>query len=196
MIMAKRVEILSRREVFKQAFFRIEEARLRHEKYDGTLSDEMVRLNFERGDSVAALIYDPGNGKLIFTEQFRYPTYSKGPGWLLEIPAGSIEPGETPEDTLKREIEEEIGYTISNTQHISTFYLSPGGTSERIHLYYVRVKDDEKTSEGGGKAGEHEYIRIVNFSIDEALKGIESGLMQDAKTLIGLQWLQLNRGNL
>src|SRR5688572_21541694 len=152
--MAKQVEILSKREVFKQAFFRIEEAHLRHEKYDGTMTGEMVRLNFERGDSVAALIHNPADDTLIFTEQFRYPTFYKGPGWLLETPAGSIEMGETPEETLRREIEEEIGYTISNTRFISTFYVSPGGTSERIHLYYVRVKADEKTGEGGGKVGE------------------------------------------
>lgn len=194
--MTKRVEILSKREVFRQAFFRIEEIRLKHEKFDGTMSPEMTRLNFERGDSVAAIVHNPANDTLIFTEQFRYPTYEKSPGWLLETPAGSIEPGETPEATLRREIEEEIGYTLRDIRHISTFYLSPGGTSERIHLFYVRVADDDKTGEGGGKPGEHEYIRIVTMTIDEALAGIPSGLIQDAKTLIGLQWLQLNRDNL
>ncbi|MCU0511446.1 MAG: NUDIX hydrolase [Anaerolineae bacterium] len=164
--MPRRVHILSQRVVFQQAFFRIQEARLTHELDDGRMSAELVRLNFERGDSVAALVHDVAAGTLLFTEQFRYPAYTKGSGWLLEVPAGTVEAGEAPEATLRREIEEEIGYTLHSVQHISTFFLSPGGTSERIHLYYAGVTAQDKTGPGrrsdspggaaaGGGAGRH-----------------------------------------
>jgi ADP-ribose pyrophosphatase len=187
--MPRRVHILSQRVVFQQAFFRIQEARLTHELDDGRMSAELVRLNFERGDSVAALVHDVAAGTLLFTEQFRYPAYTKGSGWLLEVPAGTVEAGEAPEATLRREIEEEIGYTLHSVQHISTFFLSPGGTSERIHLYYAGVTAQDKTGPGGGVATEGEAIRLVALPLAEALAAIADGRIQDAKTIIGVQWL-------
>jgi nudix-type nucleoside diphosphatase (YffH/AdpP family) len=194
--MDKKVEIIRKQEVFKQAIFRIEAAELRHEKYDGTMSDTMTRLSFERGDSVAAVIHDPQDDRLIFTEQFRYPTVEKGPGWLLEIPAGVIDADEHPTDAMRRELVEEIGYQVHTLHHISTFYLSPGGSSERIHLFYARVGASSQVAAGGGVAGEHEDIRTVSLSVQRVLSHLWHGGLEDAKTIIGLQWFQINMQNL
>lgn len=190
----KRVEIISKTLGYDK-FFKIEEVKLRHEKYNGKMSDELLRLNFVRGDSAAALMHDAENDTLIFTEQFRYPTYEKGPGWMVEIPAGSIESEENvdPTRTLSREIMEEIGYSVSKFKKLCTFYVSPGGTSERIHLYYAQVSAKDKVSEGGGVLKEGEDIRIISIKVNEALKMIDDGRIQDSKSIIALQWLQLHR---
>ncbi len=193
--MKRRVEILDQKQLFKKHFFHIEEAHLRHELQDGSMSEVLTRLNFVRGDSAAVVIHDPKTDKVVFTEQFRYPSYTKGDGWLLEIPAGTVEDDENdnPQVTLQRELMEEIGYDVSKFRHISTFYVSPGGTSERIHLYYAAATPKQKTATGGGLVSEGEDIRIVTLKFEDAFKKIETGEIVDAKTIIGLQWLKLKR---
>jgi nudix-type nucleoside diphosphatase (YffH/AdpP family) len=191
--MPARVDILEKREIFRKAIFRIEEARLRHERYDGTMSGEIMRLSLERGDGVTAVLHNRADDTVILIEQFRYSTYDNGPGWLLELPAGMVEPGEDPADTMRRELVEEVGYRAVELAHISTFYLSPGGTSERIFLYYASVQPSDRVNDGGGMEDESEDIRTVVTPFDQAVAKIASGEIIDAKTIIGLQWLQLQR---
>jgi len=191
--MKRNVQIIDRREIFQKFVFRIEEVRLRHERFDGSLSDEIVRLNLDRGDSVAGLVHDTERDTVVLCEQFRYPTVEKGPGWILELPAGILEQGEEPIESIRREILEEVGYQADRCEHIATVYLSPGGSSERIHVYYVPLTPDARTSEGGGVASEGEDIRIVQMQVTGAMEKMRRGEIVDAKTLIALQWLQLHR---
>jgi nudix-type nucleoside diphosphatase (YffH/AdpP family) len=194
--MTKRIEIIEETEVFKQAIFRVVAATLKFELYDGTMSDKLVRLNLDRGDSVAALIHDVQNDVLLMTEQFRYPTHEKGPGWLTEIVAGMVDTDEAPADSMRREIWEEVGYRVSSLQHIGTFYLSPGGSSERIHLYYSAVDQADRGSSGGGELSEGEDVLVMKMPVDQALEELDRGRIMDAKTMIALQWLALNRDTL
>lgn len=194
--MSKRVEIISKEVTYEKFFFTIEEAHFKHELYNGDMSRELVRLNLERGDSAAVLLHDPDADTIILTEQFRYPTYEKGPGWLLEIPAGTIEKHESsdPTITLRREIMEEIGYKTGRLRFVCTFYVSPGGTSERIHLYYAKVSPTDQKEKGGGVLAEGEDIRVLLVKVGDALRMLANGEIPDAKSIIGLQWLALNRG--
>lgn len=191
--MKRRVEIVDKAEIFKKAIFRIEEAHIRYEKFNGNMSATITRLNLNRGDSVAIIAHDPEAETVIMIEQFRYPTYDKGPGWLLEIPAGIIDAGEDPTASMQREVREEIGYDIQELQHISTFYLSPGGASERIYLYYAQVSPKNHVSRGGGVINEGEDIHTLVMPVLTALRKITTGEIVDAKTIIGLQWLQLHK---
>lgn len=191
--MSRRVDILEEDTIFQEHIFTIKRARLRHEKFDGTMSEEIVRMSFERGDSVAAVLHNVHDDTVLFTEQFRYPTVADGTGWMLELPAGVVEAGEDPYDTIKRELIEEIGYEVGSLRPIGQFYVSPGGTSERIFLYYATVTQAEQTSEGGGVLHEGENIRRVAIKVSEALLKITTGEICDAKTIIGLQWVQINR---
>ncbi len=191
--MKRRVEIIDKAEIFKKAIFRIEEAHIRYERFQGGMSATLTRLNLNRGDSAAIVAHDPEAETVIMIEQFRYPTYEKGPGWLLELPAGMVKTGEDPSLSMQREVREEIGYDIQHWQHISTFYPSPGGTSERIYLYYATVSPKNKTARGGGVLSEGEDIRTLVLKVDVALRKITSGEIADAKTIIGLQWLQLHK---
>ena len=189
--MKKRVDIVSETEIFKKLIFRVVEGRFRFQRYDGNMSDEIVRLNLDRGDSVAAVLHDTTDDTIVLTEQYRYPTHGKGPGWMLELPAGVLDADEKPEQSVRREIVEEVGYEVSSMEPICTFYVSPGGTSERILLFYARVTPSARISAGGGVASEGEDIRSVHIPIAEALARVRDGDIVDAKTIIGLQWLEL-----
>jgi len=185
----KKVEIKSRKPILND-FFRVEEAILRYERFDGRMSEEVRRLSFERGDSVAAIIVNTDTDRVILINQFRYPAYAKGPGWLLELVAGTLESGEDPSEAMRREIHEEIGYLPRKLEHISTFYLTPGGSSERIILYYAEVDESQRVSSGGGAPGEAEDIETLEVSKDELLEWLDSGKLVDAKTLVGVLWLK------
>jgi nudix-type nucleoside diphosphatase (YffH/AdpP family) len=184
-----RVDVRSRRRLLDD-FFKVDEAQVSFERFDGSMTPPVRRLVFERGDSVAAVVFDRDAERLLLTEQFRFPTLEKGPGWLLEIIAGMIDAGEQPEESLKREIEEELGYRAHRIEHIAAFYVSPGGSSERIWLYYAEIGAADRVSAGGGLAREQEDIRVVWISLDEASAALKDGKIADAKTLIGLQWFQ------
>ncbi len=186
----KKVEIQHQRLAFDD-HFKIEEAEIRFQRYDGQMSKPVRRLVFERGDAAAALLFHREGQKVLLIEQFRYPTYKKGPGWIQEVVAGIIDPGEGPEVAIRREIEEEIGYRVHLLVPIAAFYVSPGGTSERIFLYYAEVGESERISTGGGRADENEDIRLVEYSKSDLLQALTAGEIQDAKTLIALQWLHL-----
>jgi ADP-ribose pyrophosphatase len=187
----RKVEIISRRRIFDD-FFKVEEARLRFERYDGTMSEPVRRLNFERGDSVAALLVDPRARMVYLTEQFKYPAFEKAGGWLIDVVAGMIDEGETPDEAVRREILEESGFEAEAIEPIATFFVSPGGSSERIYLYCAIVRCTAPPSGGGGLASEHEDIRIVGWSVDEFLAKFRVGDLADAKALIAACWLKEN----
>jgi nudix-type nucleoside diphosphatase (YffH/AdpP family) len=119
--MPKRIKVEGRRRILDD-FFKVEEVYLSFEKFDGSMSPIVRRLNFERGDSVAALLHHRERNNVLLVNQFKYPSYEKGPGWITEVVAGMIDRGENPEDAVRREILEETGYRAENLLHISTFY--------------------------------------------------------------------------
>ncbi len=177
--------VIGKRRVF-DGFFKIDELKLRYQKFKGDMTSPVTRLVFERGDSVAAILFNTDTKRLIFVRQFRAPSYEKGPGWITEIIAGMIDPGEGPDDALRREVFEETGYRIRDARAISTFYLSPGGSSERIFLYYAEVDNATHDGEGRGVEGEGEDIQLVEMSVSEALADVSVGRFPDAKTIVGL----------
>jgi len=195
--MDKKYNIISEKRIFDH-FFKIDEAHLQYELYNGQMSAELTRLNFNRGDSAAVILHDPMLDTVIMTEQFRYPTATKDHPWILEIPAGTIESDENddPTVTLRRELMEELGYRVNNFRKVASFFVSPGGTSERIFLFYAAIKPEDKIAKGGGLVEEGEDIRMVTMNLKEALYKITTGEIADAKTIIGLQWLAINKDTL
>lgn len=183
-------EILKEVIVFDD-FFKIKKAKIKHELFDSN-TIEVERLCFERGDSIAIVIYEKDTDMLLFTNQFRYPT-TKEKGWILELTAGSIELGENAEKRVKKEVEEEIGYKLNEIKFINSFFVSPGGTSERILLYYSEVRSKNKVFVGGGMKFEKEDIQLVKIKSKEVKELLKKNQFRDAKTIIGLQWFYLNR---
>jgi ADP-ribose pyrophosphatase len=187
--------LIEKKNTLLDDYFKVEEAYLRYERFDGTMSPVVRRLNFERGDSVAALLYNPKTQRIVLVNQFKYPTYEKGPGWITETMAGMIDKGEGPETAARREILEETGYRARSLEHISTFYLSPGGSSERMSLYFAEVDDDSRSAAGGGLLTENEDITSVELTIEDALVKIDSGELVDAKTILAVYWLRNRLAN-
>jgi ADP-ribose pyrophosphatase len=184
-----KVRIISERCVFED-HFQIYEARLSVLRFDGTWSPVHRRLKFERGDSVAAVLFKPQTQTVILINQFRYPSYTKGDGWLIELVAGTCEDGETVHETMRREISEETGYSVGTLQEISKFYVSPGGTSERIALFYAEIDAAPPHPDASGMQVDNENIKVVEVTLSEACQMLDRSEIVDAKTIIGLQWLR------
>lgn len=175
-------------------FFKVEEAYIQYELYNGEMSEATRRLNLERGNSAAVLVFNLDTQKIIVVEQFRYPTYQNGHGWLTEIIAGMIDPGETPDESIRRELQEEAGLNISTLEPICSFYPSPGGCSEMIYLYYAEVSgENAKYNKTGGLAQHGEDLISMEISLEEALNKIRNGEIIDAKTIAGIFWLENRR---
>jgi ADP-ribose pyrophosphatase len=187
---AKTAVVHARKRVF-DGFFKIDAVTFSVSRYGGGKLENVARLVFERGDSAAALIHDTERDVVILTEQFRIATHKKGPGWLVEAAAGSIDEGETPEACIKREIREEIGYDVKKLTPIARFYVSPGGTSERIFLYYAPVKPRQLVdAEARGLASEHEDVERVELPLRDFFRRLERGAFEDAKLLMAAWWLR------
>lgn len=142
-----------------------------------------TREQFDRGRAVAALVFDTVTEKYVLTRQFRVGSESE----LVEVVAGMIDEGEQPEQSIKREIEEEVGYEVDTLKLLHTFYSSPGGSTEHVQLYYAEVS--HQRHEGGGNSHEHEHIELVRLSPEE-LDALE---LYDAKTIVAQQWAKLKR---
>jgi ADP-ribose pyrophosphatase len=100
---------------------------------------------------------------------------------MLEIPAGTLEPGETPEDCARRELQEEIGYSPKKLESLGGIYTAPGYTTEFIHLF---LATGLKKSNLEGDADE--FIEVVQMPFDEALQMVDAGEIVDSKTVAGL----------
>lgn len=179
-------------------FFKIDRFDIHHKLFSGGETETFSRELFERGEASAVLLYDPVKDIVVLTEQYRIGAAFAGDEvspWLLEVVAGMVEPGEEPEEVACREAEEEAGCKIQDLTHISSYWSSPGGTSEKIHLYCALL---DSSGLGGIHGLEHEQedilVRLIPF--DQAYAGIASGEINNAATIIALQWLKLNKNQL
>ena len=196
-----RVEI-KRKERVLDKFFKVDEITVSHELFAGGMSKDMDVLVFERGDAVAALLYDPERRKVITVNQFRLPTYEKGDGsgWLVEAVAGMIprdkegNPAEERVECLKREVREETGYRLTSVIPICTFFSSPGGTSERIHLYFAEVRQTARIASGGGERDED--IDVVEYDVDDFFRRLADQQFEDPKLIIAGFWFKSRRGTI
>ncbi|CAM6408789.1 ADP-ribose diphosphatase [Enterobacter intestinihominis] len=185
------VEIIAR-ETLYSGFFSMELYRFRHRLFNGEMSGEIKREIFERGHAAVLLPYDPVRDEVVLVEQVRIAAYdtSETP-WLLEMVAGMIEEGESVEDVARREALEEAGLVVGRTKPVLSYLASPGGTTERSSIMVGEV--DATTAEGiHGLADEDEDIRVHVVSRELAYQWVEEGKIDNAASVIALQWLQLH----
>ena len=186
------------KETLYNGFFKIDRFAIQHKLFAGGSSEVFTRELFERGEAAAVLLYDPKKDVVILTEQFRIgaaQSPEQTSPWLLEVVAGIVEEGEQPEDVARREAQEEVDGIIQDLIPISSYWSSPGGTSEKIHLYCALL---DSSGMGGVHGLEHEQedilVRIVPF--EQAYNGIASGHINNAATIIALQWLKINQSSM
>lgn len=184
---------MQKKETIYQGFFKLEQYSFSHKLFAGGESETVHREILERGDAVAVLPYDPVKNKLVFIEQIRIGALrSKSSPWLLEVVAGMIDKGQTKEQVARREAEEEAGLTVTKLIPMLNYLSSPGGTTERIYLYLALV---DSTNVGGiyGLAEEQEDIKVHVFDYDYAMAQLLNGTIDNAATVICMQWLALNK---
>lgn len=188
---ASDVKALSKDRVF-DGFFKIDRYRLSHRLFKGGWSEELQRELFVREDATCVLPYDPVTDQVVLLEQFRIGAldHHQSP-WLLELVAGINDEGETPETVARREGLEEAGIELGELKPICQYLVSPGGTNEKIHLYCGQV--DASTAHGvHGLEHEGEDIKVHVVQAREAFEYVASGKINNAASIIALQWLQLN----
>jgi ADP-ribose pyrophosphatase len=183
---------LDKLECVLDEFFRVLRATFRFDKLDGSTSAPVERLVFERGDSAAVLLYDADTDSVVLVEQLRLPVHLReGHGWLLELVAGMVDAGRTPEEVVRSEALEEAGYRLEAVEPVATVYLSPGACTERITIFLAPVSAAQRVQPGGGLPEGGEDIRVRVLPLDECERMIADGRIRDAKTILALQYLRL-----
>lgn len=164
-----------------------------YQKYDGSWETQH-REAYDRGNGAVILLYNKKKENVILTKQFRMPTYVNGneDGMMIEACAGILEKGNA-EETIKMEVEEETGYHIEKVQKVFESYMSPGSVTEILYFFIGEYEPKMKVGEGGGAEDETENIEVLEMPFDEAVEMVASGEIQDAKTIMLIQWAQLNQ---
>ncbi|WP_062058090.1 NUDIX domain-containing protein [Aquimarina longa] len=185
-------KILNENLVYK-GFLKIKKAMITHDCFHKQEPVTCFREVLDCTGCVAVLVYEKDTECFILINQFRYPTIKSGSGWFLEIPAGSLEENEEPVVCAIREVEEETGYQVDNLEHITTFYASPGSSSEQMYLYFGVVTKKDKIYLGGGLQTEDEDIKVCKYHLSELDSLLQPEGINDAKTIIALQWFKMKK---
>jgi ADP-ribose pyrophosphatase len=187
------VEILSST-LCHDGFLQVERLQLRCRLYEGGWSPVFTREVLRREPGAGVLLYDPRLDKVLLVEQFRVGCLDdrdNGP-WALELVAGLVESGESPAEVAIREAEEEAGLVLQGLLPVCEYYNSPGGSSEKLSVFCAGFNAAGLEPGIFGLAGESENIRTVLLDRKEALSAVAAGRINNAMSIIALQWLQLN----
>jgi ADP-ribose pyrophosphatase len=180
-------------------FFKLDQLTLTHRGYQAESIGPMHRELFIRTPAVVVILCDLARKELVMVEQFRIGAAMSDlddSPWMLEWVAGICDDNESPVKTCHREVMEETGLTLaSDPELLFTYYPSPGGSNELIHLFFAPC-DASGISRYRGQAGEHEDLKVHVISVASAMEALQTGKMNNAATIIGLQWLTTNQAHL
>lgn len=164
--------------------------------YETDLGGELRRESreiFDRGNAATILLYDRTRRTIVLTRQFRLPAFlNGGEEKLIETCAGVIE-NDDALDTILRETREETGFVIGAAKRIFECYMSPGSVTEKVVFFIAPYQADDRKENGGGMAEEGEFVETLEISFAEALDMLARGEIKDAKTIILLQYAQIER---
>lgn len=137
------------------------------------------------------LLFDAAAGTVLLTRQFRMATYLNGhpTGHFFEAPAGLLD-DEDPESAIRREAHEETGVEVGEVEFLFDVFMSPGSITERLAFFAAPYRSGDRGA-GGGLWDEGEDIEVVELAFTDALAKIRTGEIQDAKTIMLLQWAQI-----
>ncbi|MER2264253.1 NUDIX hydrolase [Methylobacterium oxalidis] len=147
---------------------------------DGSEAEREIE---DHGNSVGVLPYDPARRVAALVRELRVPTlYAAGEQSQMEVPAGIIDDG-SPEENARREVMEETGIRLQELEHVGTTYSCAGISTEQIHLFLAPYQAGDRQTKGGGAAGEHENIKVVEKSLTDLAAMADRGELTDLKTL-------------
>ena len=141
-----------------------------------------VDLEVVRHPGAAAVVPLKDDGTVILIRQFRHAAG----GFIYEIPAGKLDPGEDPRVCAARELEEEVGYCAGRFDLLSSIFTAPGFTDEVIHIYKAT-----RLTRGRQQLDRDEVLEVIEMPLVEAIRMIETGAIRDAKSIVGLQAVYL-----
>ena len=177
-------------EILSKNWYTLNKVTFDYLQKDGTWIKQS-REAYDRGNGAAILLYNNETKTVILTQQFRMPTYINGnqTGMMIEACAGLLDE-DNPEDCIRRETEEETGFRITDVKKIYEAYMSPGSVTEILYFFVAEYNDDHRINEGGGI--DHENIEVMELDFKAALAMVKSGEIKDAKTIMLLQYAELN----
>ena len=143
-----------------------------------------VELEVVRHPGAAAIVPMKDDRTVVLIRQYRLAAG----GFIYEIPAGKLHPGEDPRLCAERELEEEIGYRAGAIERLATFFTAPGFTDEVMHLFLATGL--AKTVQ---KLDHDEVLEVIEMPLEKAVAQIRDGTIRDAKTIVGLQSVYLSR---
>ena len=153
----------------------------------------LERETYDRGNGATILLYNKETKTVVLTCQFRMPTFINGndTGYLIECCAGLLDQ-DNAEDCIKRETEEETGFRIDKVEKVFEAYMSPGSVTELLYFFVAAYSNEMKLHDGGGLQEENEDIEVLEIPFEKALEMMKSGEIRDGKTIMLLQYAQLN----
>ena len=188
----KDVEVRQRTTMY-EGFFEVQELKVRHRLFEGGWSKPLSRELFVRNPAVGVLLYDPQADIVVLLEQFRVGALEEQTGpWQLELVAGIVEDGEGAEQVARREAREEAGCVPSRLIPMFEYLVSPGGSNEKMTLY-CGIVDSAGLQGIHGLQQEGEDIRLHKLKFASALQEINGGYINNAATIMAIQWLELNK---
>ena len=185
--------IINNIENLSNNWYTLDKVNFDYQTKDGKWQNQL-RESYDRGDGAAILLYNTKNKTVILTKQFRMPSYlnEHEDGMMIEVCAGMLDK-QDPITCIKNEAEEETGYKILNPKKVFEIYSTPGAVTEKIHYFIAEYSNEMKISEGGGLEEETEEIEVLELDFNKAIELVSSGEICDAKTIILLQYAQINK---
>ena len=190
--------VVSERRQPHAGFFGLEVLTLTHARFDGSTSPPITREVFLSGDAVTVLPYDPVRDRVLLIEQMRVGPLGRGDPlpWQLEVIAGRIDPGETPEIAARREAVEEARLQLGDLLKVAEYYPTPGAVAEYLYSYVALCDLPDGVAGVFGAADEAEDIRGLVLSFDALLAALAEGEITNAPLILSVLWLQRERDRL
>ncbi|AUJ81642.1 MULTISPECIES: NUDIX domain-containing protein [Enterobacter] len=177
-------------EILSNNWYSLKKYTFDRQRHDGEWQRQ-TREVYDRGNGATILLYNRDKKTVILTRQFRFPVFINGhAGDLIEAAAGLLD-NLDPESRIKAEAEEETGFRVSRVEKVFEAYMSPGSVTEKLYFFLAEYHPQDRASAGGGIKAEGEDIEVLELTLDEALKGIEKGLIVDGKTIMLLYHVAL-----
>ena len=177
-------------QVLSDDYYPLKKITYEQRRADGGVQRESREV-YASDSGVTALLYNRERRTVLLTRQFRIGARLAGHhGFMLETAAGVLE-GADPLERIRAEIREELGYAVTELRHVMTLFASPGTLTERVHYFVGEYRMEDRCGGGGGKENEGEDIEVLEIGVDDALARLRNGEIEDVKTVVLLQYLQL-----
>jgi nudix-type nucleoside diphosphatase (YffH/AdpP family) len=182
-----------REDVISDNYYPLKKLTYEQRRQDGSWQTE-TREVYDCASGAAVLLYDRAHRRVVLTRQFRpgaclHRGDGGHDGFLLEAVAGVLD-GADPRERARSEALEEAGYELDRIEPVMSLFISPGATTERMHLFVAPIDAGKRRGAGGGLADEGEDIQVVELDFDDALAMIATGEIVDAKTVLLLLHLE------